>query len=140
MTRRGFTLTEVLMTVVIIGILASMAIPNYTRTLQQGRWRFARDLLQTIYFGEKFYATLNSGTYLDGLDQTQTSPDQWLQIYMDNPNNSEIPLEFSVSAPAPGNTFTATATHAGAPPCGNRYITIDQDQVFGGDWVAPGNC
>lgn len=139
MTRRGFTLTEVLMTVIVIGILASMAIPNYARTIQQGHWRLARDTLQTIYFGEKFYATWHSGQYFNN----PTTQAEWNQIYMDDPNVSNMaPLAFSVNAPTPpGTSFTATATYLGAGPCGGNSLAIDQDQVLNdAGWPAPGNC
>ena len=37
MNKRGFTLTELLTTVIIIGILVSVALPMYTRTIERSR-------------------------------------------------------------------------------------------------------
>ena len=37
MNKQGFTLTELLITVVIVGILVSIALPMYTRTIERSR-------------------------------------------------------------------------------------------------------
>jgi prepilin-type N-terminal cleavage/methylation domain-containing protein len=40
--KNGFTLTEALITIVIIGILSSIALPNYFRQLQKNKTKRSR--------------------------------------------------------------------------------------------------
>lgn len=54
---KGFTLVELLVVVAIIGVLASIGIPTFTRMLQRSRQVEAKTLLGNIYAVEKgFYA------------------------------------------------------------------------------------
>lgn len=48
MKQRGFTLIEVLVVVVIIGVLVSMALPMYTRTIERSRAAEAMTIVKTI--------------------------------------------------------------------------------------------
>ncbi|MFH0839147.1 MAG: prepilin-type N-terminal cleavage/methylation domain-containing protein, partial [Candidatus Omnitrophota bacterium] len=47
-SKRGFTLLEVLMVVIIIGVLATLAIPQYTKTVEKARAAEAYSNLGTI--------------------------------------------------------------------------------------------
>jgi len=57
--RRGFTLIELLITIVIIGILATLAVPNYTRMVEKARADQATTYLKVIRTGEKIYYANN---------------------------------------------------------------------------------
>ena len=105
----GMTLMEVMMTVVIIGILASMAVPQYRRSVERGYWRGSQDILQAIYTGEQVYFTINN-TYVSLT--TLSLPADWRKIYMDNPNvSTPMPVAFTVAG---GATFTAKAARSGS--------------------------
>jgi len=52
---RGFTLTEIMMVVIIIGILASIALVRYDRTLTQARERDASTQLKVIHAANVLY-------------------------------------------------------------------------------------
>ena len=60
--RRGFTLVELMVTVVIVGILASIAIPNFLRYMSKAKQAEARTNLKTIYIAEGGYF-LENDTY-----------------------------------------------------------------------------
>ena len=138
MSRRGFTLTEVLITIGVIAILAAIALPQFQRTTERSYWRSARDILETIYAGEQVYY-LHENHYIVFNSDLGTD---WRPIFMDNPNpdaeGRPLPVNFTVALPTP-TTFTATATRVGGP-CAGLTQTINQNRTRGGGWPESGQC
>ncbi len=133
--RSGFTLTELMAAVAIVGILAAMAVPNYRKMVELGYLREAQDLLMTVYNGERAYSFSHNGQYYDVLVEPVPSL-EWRTIYTDNPNLGGIPVNFTVTVVG-GTTFTATATRSAV--C---TTTINQNRVVtvSAAWIAGGPC
>jgi len=70
----GFTLVELMVVVAIIGILASIAIPNYSRFQSKTRQSEAKIALSAIYSAETSFA-VEAGTYTECLKATGYSPE-----------------------------------------------------------------
>ncbi|MFA5388245.1 MAG: prepilin-type N-terminal cleavage/methylation domain-containing protein [Candidatus Omnitrophota bacterium] len=111
--KTGFTLTEILIVVIIIGILATLALPMLVKTLEKAKLGEAASNLNLIRTGEKIYFLENSffTTDIDSLN-------------IENPNTGAKYFDYTVPA---GDTddFTARAQRRSNAP--NPYKTYYYD-------------
>ena len=81
--RKGFTLTEILVTVIIIGVLASVTISKYTWVIERSRASEATEVLLTAYAGVR-------RLIIDGEEYGPPQPWQhslsWTRLGMSDPN------------------------------------------------------
>lgn len=64
--RRGYTLIELVVTVLIIGVLASFAVPQYLRTVETGKADDAAATVNMIGTTNKMFALDHNGFYVNG--------------------------------------------------------------------------
>ena len=92
--RKGFTLIELLVVVLIIGILASIAIPQYFKVVEKARVAEAMSMISSVKSAEERFLA-RGGSYT--ADFTQ------LDISSANMTATAIPTKFFSAAVATGN-------------------------------------
>lgn len=109
----AFTLIEVMITLVILGVLAGMALPMYTKTVEESRANEARVNLQTIHYGEKIYK-LNNNAFWPVRGATKTTGSNLTEINTTLNIDLAVPqfYDISITTDNTGN-YTATATRKG---------------------------
>jgi len=115
---RGVTLMELMIVVVIVGILAAVAYPNYRQYVARAKRNEAKScLLQVATLQERFY--LQNNTYTT--DMTNLG----FGAAANNVSNSGSYV-CSVTA-ADANTFAATATYQNADAEAGKCLTFSID-------------
>ena len=128
---QGFTLIEVMVTVAILGIIASIAMPSYTAYVQRGRVPAALDTLNSMYTRmEQRFQDTNS--YANGADCGVVLPS--VANFTVSCTVANAGREFTATANGSGNmagyTFTInhlgvrrTTAHPKGAPVGNCWST-----------------
>jgi prepilin-type N-terminal cleavage/methylation domain-containing protein len=128
--RKGFTLIELMIVVVIIGILAALAIPRFMQTSGKAKKSEAKTVLKQIYQLERAYYQEHDA-YVAGANTAALVASS---LSFDDPG-ADARYDYSVTVA--GATFTGTATEladADGDGTANETLTMDQDGVEGGDW------
>ncbi len=113
---KGFTLVELMVAVVIIGILASIVVPSYQDYLRKGRRAAAQAVLMDVAQKQQQYL-LDARSYAADLSTLNIS------VPADVTKYYTITLAVGDGAPP---TFTATATpNSGTDQASDPTLTID---------------
>ena len=107
----GFTLAELLIVIVILGILGGIALPRFFPQAEKGRVAEAIAMLSAIRQGEEAYK-LENGVYLAVASGAVAT--EWNKLGLDNPNDTTTACakcrNFTYSVVLDGATgFDATA-------------------------------
>lgn len=113
--RRGFTLIEVIITIVLVGILASVAIAQYSAFVEKSRGAEARDVLLRAYAG---YQRL----MFDGETVSGSKPLSWARMSMSDPSADSRSF-FNYAAI--NNWNNPTAIRAERKGNASRWLQVD---------------
>jgi len=122
-TRNGFTLIELMIVVVIIGILAALAIPKFLKVTGKAKVAEAKTILKEIFTLEK--AHFNEHDYYVVFSSGSTCA----QIGFDLPEGNSR-FNYQVTTTDSSANFEARATEAidvDGDGATSGYITMDQD-------------
>lgn len=111
---KGFTLIEFLVVLIIIGILAGLAIPNFSRTRERALDREAQTALRLIQAAQRVYLS-KYGTYWPAASVADINTNLKLDL-------ASISWDFTVPSATP-TTFTGDAPRTD----GTRTWSITQD-------------
>lgn len=119
----GFTILELLIVVIIIGILATLAIPQYAKSTERAKCSQAEGILKSMHTAQFDY-------YADNLQYTSAVTDlesyTGAKFFSDGSND-----DWAFTTTGGADTFTVTATRKKGPHSGGD-INLDQDGVWSG--------
>ncbi len=116
MSKKGFSLAEILIVVVVASVLVAISVPNFLRTIDKENARQAITYLRLIRSAQKVYYS-NHQTYVNCNDTTAVQKNLGIEI-------SGGDYAFSVTN-ASSTTFTARATKT------SSFITLTADCTWG---------
>ncbi len=102
---KGLTLIEILITISILALIGSFAIPNYRATVRKGQERDAISQLRSIHALNLMYFSNNNSAYLDTGTGDLAQLNQGLGLNIMANGNT-----YAYTRGATPTTYTATAT------------------------------
>ncbi len=123
--KRGFTLIELIIVIIIIGVLATLAVPQYLKSTERAKVAKAKHAMGIIAQAEKMYRAQND-TYIDiGANAADANLGAFTELAdIDNDPDWAYTTENITT-----NTFTVRATRENGSMTGSS-ITITEAGVW----------
>ena len=129
--KKAFTLIELIIVVIIIGILATLAIPQYLSATERARGGKAKNALVLISQGEKLLRA-ETDAYASYGDKVAINAG--LESYIEL-TGVAMDTDWNYAVAATSTTFTITATRATGGKNGGETITLNQDGTIAGNFT-----
>jgi len=112
-TRKGFTLVELAVVIVIIGVLAAFGVPRFLKSVERSKAAEAFQFLAAVRAAQERYLA-KEGVYAEDFDD--------LDIQQRPPKYFEVPEEITVTTSSNGNPqWSLTLTRKGASSSYGEY-------------------
>jgi len=125
--KQGFTLIELMIVVVIIGVLAALAIPRFMQATTKTKQAEAKLILKQIYVNQRTYRQQSPTDtyYIPGGAASAAAPNAFAELYIEIMPSALY--SFTISSTNPASNFLATATGNIDDDATDDVWTMDQD-------------
>ena len=136
--RKGFTLVEILIVVIILGILAAIVIPQFTSASQEARESSALSLLQTIRSQMELYKLQHGDKWPTTSGGAVAAEMSWASLTGVTPYGNPSKNYGPYLQDTPTNPLNGSATIAAAPALGVGFVFDTNGKFYAVD--ADGNA
>jgi prepilin-type N-terminal cleavage/methylation domain-containing protein len=135
--RRGFSLVEMMVAVIVLGILCSFGVPRFQQSLEQSRADVAGASLRAIWSAQRLY-WLQNRTYATDLSELTNTSSSTNQSLLDPSitGGSNASYSYSITS-ASATAFVATATRSSGVSWSGTF-TIDSNGNISGSVTQSG--